>query len=500
MQNKIHLCTNFAESQIKNYPNTTICLKQVFALNIYWEKRNCGGESSQMGKHIGFVSTRFSGTDGVTLEASKWAEVFKNNGHACFWFAGELDRNPNSSFLVPEAHFKNEINAWIGSQVFGRRSRIPLISDEIHNIRVFLKKKLYQFIEQFGINLLIVENALTIPMHIPLGLALTEVIAETALPTICHHHDFYWERSRFSLNGVNDYLRMSFPPALPNIRHMVINSIQQGELSSRTGISSDIIPNVMNFSSPPKINRKRSKRFRDHMGLRDDDIVVLQPTRIVQRKGIEHAVQLVKGLNDKRVKLLVSHEAGDEGYEYVNWLKTYAHQNNVDLRLVNVNMADPWNDTGTVNNGFSLFDVYPNADLVTYPSLLEGFGNAFVEAVYFKKPILVNRYATFIKDIEPLGFQVSVMDGFLTTETIEDVKEVLFSPERKERMVDDNYRLASTHYSYGLLRRKLNAVLFDFFGESIQQLHSRKITRKNVVYLHMEDDANSRKLKKAQDV
>ena len=30
-----------------------------------------------MVKNIGFISTRFSGTDGVTMETSKWAEVLR---------------------------------------------------------------------------------------------------------------------------------------------------------------------------------------------------------------------------------------------------------------------------------------------------------------------------------------------------------------------------------------------------------------------------------------
>jgi len=34
-----------------------------------------------MVKNIGFVSTRFAGTDGVTLESSKWAEVLEQKGH-----------------------------------------------------------------------------------------------------------------------------------------------------------------------------------------------------------------------------------------------------------------------------------------------------------------------------------------------------------------------------------------------------------------------------------
>ena len=39
---------------------------------------------------------------------------------------------------------------------------------------------------------------------------------------------------------------------------------------------------------------------------------------------------------------------------------------------------------------YTLFDIYPHADLVTYPSYYEGFGNAFLEAVYFRKPVVVN--------------------------------------------------------------------------------------------------------------
>ena len=66
-----------------------------------------------MGLHIGFVSTRFAGTDGVTLEAGKWAGVFKACGHQIFWFAGMLDRRPERSYPVPEAFFLHEKNAWI---------------------------------------------------------------------------------------------------------------------------------------------------------------------------------------------------------------------------------------------------------------------------------------------------------------------------------------------------------------------------------------------------
>ena len=154
-------------------------------------------------KNIGFISTRFAGIDGVSLEASKWAQFFEENGHCCFWFAGELDRDPAKSFLAPEAHFQYPKNEWINEQVFCSKQREPSVTEAIHALRSLSKVRLHSFIDQFKIELLIVENALTIPMNIPLGLSLTEIIAETQIPTIAHHHDFCWERPRYFVNGVS---------------------------------------------------------------------------------------------------------------------------------------------------------------------------------------------------------------------------------------------------------------------------------------------------------
>ena len=90
--------------------------------------------------------------------------------------------------------------------------------------------------------MLIPQNILAIPMHVPLGLAMTEVIAETGLPTIAHHHDFAWERERFVVNAVNDYLHAAFPPSLPHMEHVVINSMAQKELARRSAFPSVVIP------------------------------------------------------------------------------------------------------------------------------------------------------------------------------------------------------------------------------------------------------------------
>ncbi|MEJ2655803.1 MAG: glycosyltransferase family 4 protein [Desulfobacterales bacterium] len=435
------------------------------------------------GKNIGFVSTRFAGIDGVSMEASKWSEVLEQNGHHCFWFAGELDRNPKKCFLEPKAHFQHARNLWINSQVFGKQRRKLFVTESIHALRSFLKTQLYSFLHKFHIDILIVENALTIPLNIPLGLALSEIIAETGIPTIAHHHDFYWERERFLINGVNDYLRTAFPPNLPSIRHVVINSEALEQMALRTGIPSTVIPNVLDFDHPPVVDKNKVLAFRKSLGLTHDDKIILQPTRVVRRKGIEQAVELVKELKDPRYKLVVSHEAGDEGFEYAQWLKEYAMEHGVDLRMLTTQISDPWNGNGNCKTEFTLWDIYPCADFITYPSICEGFGNALIEAVYFKKPILVNRYATFIRDIEPKGFELIIMDGFLTKHTVRLAKEIIESPELKENMVNTNYEVASRHYSYTVLRNQLKTIMKNFSFPPERQPSEKASDSRHVIYL-----------------
>jgi glycosyltransferase involved in cell wall biosynthesis len=420
-----------------------------------------------MGKNIGFVSTRFAGTDGVSLESAKWAQLLWDHRHVSYWFAGLLDRHPDISMPVPQAFFDHEDNRWINERILGVKYRTSEITGRIHAMRNYLKGQLYEFINRFKIDILIPQNVLSIPMHIPLGLAVTELAAETGIPTIAHHHDFYWERLRFSVSAVHDFLQMAFPPKLPNIQHVVISTVAQEELALRTGISAIVIPNVLDFENPPQVDYEYSKNFRREIGLGQGEVMILQPTRVVQRKGIEHAIKLVRELGDPRYKLFISHDAGDEGYEYADWLREYAQEQKVDLHFISCRIGD---SRGTEERGekrYTLWDVYPHADFVTYSSLYEGFGNAFLEAVYFRKPILINRYEVFVRDIEPQGFDLIVMDGFVTDRVVRQVREVLESPERRERMVNYNYEVATRHYSYSVLRKRLAFLIANFFGIEI---------------------------------
>ncbi len=417
-----------------------------------------------MSKNIGFVSTRFSGTDGVSLESAKWAQLLWDYGHVSYWYAGKLDRDPSASMLVPEAYFYDRDNVWINERAFGIRQRLPELTRKIYEVADHLKKSLYEFRAAFEIDILVVQNALCLPMHIPLGVALTHFIAETGIHTIAHHHDFYWERPRFSVNSVEDFLSMAFPPTLPSLQHVTINSFAQEDLSWRKGASSVLVPNVLDFEKPPATEEAERSDLRERIGLEPDDVILLQPTRVVPRKGIEHSIALVSQLKNPKCKLVVSHETGDEGLEYQDALVELAEHSGVDLRFVHADMplVSPFGTSQ--DTGASLEEIYAQADLITYPSLYEGFGNALLEAFYYRKPVLVNRYSIFIADIEPKGFQVITMNGFLTRKVLEQVRRVISDEDFRREMVNHNYELGMKFFSYSVLKRKLRSLITTFTG------------------------------------
>ena len=408
--------------------------------------------------NVGFVSTRLAGTDGVSLETAKLADVLRRRGHRLFYCAGELGDDVRG-LLAPELHFTDPAAVSLGKRAFGRAPAGRDLLDDIGRRAQELKRPLRRFLKEYTIDYLIVQNAFAIPMQLPLAQALAELLAETALPALAHNHDFYWERDRFTPNNVGDFLNTYFPPALPNLRQATINSLAQRALEDRRGLESVVIPNVFDFAKPPPRIDDYNADFRRTIGLADDDWLILQPTRVVPRKGIELAIEVVARLDDPRAKLAITHPAGDEGLDYLHRLQALAAEKGVDLRYVAGIVDD---ERGTTDEGgkiYSLWDTYPHANLVTYPSLVEGFGNALLETVYFRQPAVVNRYDVYVADIAPLGFHFAEIDGRVTGEVVATVRRWLEHPEQARVAVNHNFRLAAEHFSYETLDRLMQPLL-----------------------------------------
>ncbi|PKL09706.1 MAG: glycosyl transferase family 1 [Spirochaetae bacterium HGW-Spirochaetae-7] len=417
-------------------------------------------------RRVGFVSTRFQGTDGVSLETWKWNDVLIELGYETFFFSGKSDWFPERSRVVEEAFFRHPRIVELQNEIFDRSTRRRGLTAEVGEIKGKLKVALYEFVKDFRIDVLVVENAFAIPVNIPLGVALAELVAELEMPTVAHNHDFAWERQRFMTGCAEDYIVRAFPPRLHSISHVVINSEARRQLAFRCGISSVMMPNVWNFDEAPTVADEYNAGMRAELGLGDSDVLFLQPTRIIARKGIESAIELVARYNaldaGSQGKLLISHPELDEGDEYQKRVLDYAKFMDVEL-LVRPELIGV--QRGTRADGgkvYSLWDAYVRSNFVTYPSTYEGFGNAFLEAIFYRKPILVNRYAIYAQDIEPLGFRTTVMDGYVTDSVVKDVARVLSDPVEERKRVAENFAIGKKYLSYEVLRRRLPNIFMNF--------------------------------------
>ena len=108
--------------------------------------------SDSAGHKIGFVGARFAGTDGVSLEASKWAKVLWHHRHISYWFAGRLNTDPSVSFLEPHAYFGHPDIQWINDRIFGRVNRDKEVTRRIYALSEHLKRSLYDFVSRFDID------------------------------------------------------------------------------------------------------------------------------------------------------------------------------------------------------------------------------------------------------------------------------------------------------------------------------------------------------------
>jgi mannosylglucosylglycerate synthase len=401
---------------------------------------------------VGMVGTRFAGLDGVSLEADKLGTVLEDEGHQVVWFAGELGDRFRPGLLHPPAHFGHPAIRSLEAELFGKRPPTAAATRSLRDRTGELKTALHWFVRDFEVDVLVVQNALCLPMNVPLGVALAELLAETGIPAVAHHHDFAWERDRFRRPQMPDMLRAAFPPALPGLWHMVIQADAREQLQRRRGIGATVLPNVMDFEEEPVPGDGAA--YRAAAGLGPGDFMLLQPTRVIPRKGIETTLRLASELDDGHVKVVVSHHEGDEGFGYGRRLREEADRLGVDLIFAPVRTAYEQDPTRPL-----LADAYAAADLVCYPSRYEGFGNALLEALYHRRPLLVNRYPVYVRDIAPTGVECLEIDGDLSAEAVARASKLLEDPGRWREPAERNYQIGRRHFSFTVARERFLPLL-----------------------------------------
>jgi glycosyltransferase involved in cell wall biosynthesis len=199
--------------------------------------------------------------------------------------------------------------------------------------------------------------------------------------------------------------------------------------------------------------------MRAELGIDENICFLLQPTRVVPRKHIEQAIELARGLENESV-LVITHDAGDTGRGYQDYLENYAKVMDVKVLFAADRFSQKRRAGKKGEKIFSLADAYQQCDLVTYPSVIEGFGNAFLETIYYRRPLVMSAYEIFMMDIRPKGFKVMAFDEFISPRLIEQVDDILEHPSKAKEVVDHNYDLGCKYYSFEVLKKQL-LVLID---------------------------------------
>jgi len=445
-------------------------------------------------KTIGIFHYQVGRTDGVSLELDKWKRVLEEMGHRVYLCAGDLGTVEGT--LIEEMYHHRPDAERLNYNTFGELRDYPddaAYRAELFGLADVIEGKMRDFVAEKGIDFLIPQNVWSVAASPPVAIALARVMHDLQLPALAHNHDFYWERTDVALTCATaiELADKYLPPRDPLARHVVINSLAQRELAERKGIESTVVPNIFDFDAPPWQPDEYNSDFRARIGLGENDVVILQATRIVQRKGIELAVDFVKALDspkqraqlkkrglydgrpfddDSRIVLVLAGYARDDVTGgYVSRLQQKVERAGIDALFI----EDVVGGRRQAQDGqkvYSLWDTYVFADFVTYPSLWEGWGNQFLEALRARLPLMLFEYPVYLADIKDKGFRVVSLGSKIqgrdelglaqvapqvVEAAADQAVELLTDARLRRETVEHNFQVGRRHYSLDALRSYL---------------------------------------------
>ena len=77
-----------------------------------------------------------------------------------------------------------------------------------------------------------------------------------------------------------------FPASIATDSECDHQFIRSEDLAHRRGVSSILVPNVLDFETEPEPADEYTRNFRKDIGLSDEDILFLQPTRVVPGRAL----------------------------------------------------------------------------------------------------------------------------------------------------------------------------------------------------------------------
>jgi hypothetical protein len=151
---------------------------------------------------------------------------------------------------------------------------------------------------------------------------------------------------------------------------------------------------------------------------------------------------------------------------YTHALEQRAHRRGVELIWAGERVKHSRGRTDDGQKIYSLWDSYVQADMVTYPSIWEGWGNQFIEAVFAHLPVVLFEYPVWRSDLAQIGFDVASLGDQIVAydehglvevadeqldRAVEHTLKFLKDGDRRRQATELNYDLAQRFFSYDAL-------------------------------------------------
>ena len=253
-------------------------------------------------------------------------------------------------------------------------------------------------------------------------------------------------------------INFSWKMALKKTHHLTVLSHFLKDRAERFGYEGkvSIIPNGVNVESfeLKAWSLEERHKMRKEMGMEENDVALVTSSRLVKKNGVGDVIDALKFLPDN-VKFVI---LGSGSLE--EELKQKALSSKLQAR--------------TCFLGFVSHDNLPkylkSCDIFIRPSLSEGFGISFVEAMACRIPVIatpVGGIPDFLVDpAKLLQSGREVQTGYFckpeNPESIaETVKRVLNDPNRNQ-VVENAYKMVKGKYSWDLIARRMKEVFNNF--------------------------------------
>ena len=343
------------------------------------------------------VSFRLGGSDGVSIEAAKWAEALRHLGWTVTTVAGAGPVDTTLEGLAIDAG-------------------APPTRGELDDALA-------------PADLVVVENLCSLPLNPPAAALVAAVCA--GRPALLHHHDLPWQRPHLA--------HLPGPPDDPSWAHVTINELSRGELAGR-GITATTIYNTFD-PDPPMADRSQA---REDLGLAQGARLLLQPTRALPRKNIGGGLALAEAVGGTYWLLGPAEDGfGPELERLLDGARCPV--------LVGAGAgARAGAGAGAGAHELTIGEAYAACDVVLLPSLWEGFGNPSVESATHRRPLAIGPYPV-ARELSAFGFR------WFDSAAPPPLSAWLDHPD--EALLEHNHAIAARYFNVADLPARLVAVL-----------------------------------------